>query len=120
MRHMSETPGTPTAPTSTATAPPPPPASVAPHQTPKVFKAAAWVTIAAGTVFIVAVIFFTGYALGRHAGHGGYHHRHHKHDAMMLRPGTPHAGPAAVRPGPGPAGPGQVPRSVSPPATTAP
>lgn len=42
---MSETSETPTPP---------------PHQTPKVFKAAAWVAIAAGTVFIVAVIFFTG------------------------------------------------------------
>lgn len=88
---MSETSETPTPP---------------PHQTPKVFKAAAWVAIAAGTVFIVAVIFFTGYILGKHAGHGGFHHRqHHQHPAMMLRPGSPHGGPAAVRPGPGPAGP---------------
>lgn len=103
---MSETSETPTPP---------------PHQTPKVFKAAAWVAIAAGTVFIVAVIFFTGYILGKHAGHGGFHHRqHHQHPAMMLRPGSPHGGPAAVRPGPGPGGPGQVPSSVSPPATRAP
>lgn len=41
---MSETSETPTPP---------------PHQTPKVFKAAAWVAIAAGTVFIVAVIFLS-------------------------------------------------------------
>lgn len=97
---MSETSETPTPP---------------PHQTPKVFKAAAWVAIAAGTVFIVAVIFFTGYILGKHAGHGGFHHRqHHQHPAMMLRPGSPHGGPAAVRPGPGPGGrPGAVVRQSS-------
>ncbi|MXI81048.1 hypothetical protein GR254_15030, partial [Mycobacterium tuberculosis] len=33
----------------------------------------------------------------KHAGHGGFHHRqHHQHPAMMLRPGSPHGGPAAV------------------------
>lgn len=74
---MSETSETPTPP---------------PHQTPKVFKAAAWVAIAAGTVFIVAVIFFTGYILGKHAGHGGFHHRqHHQHPAMVATQRVPRA-----------------------------
>ncbi|VAZ80801.1 hypothetical protein LAUMK4_05155 [Mycobacterium persicum] len=96
-------------------APPPPPAlPPAPHQTPKVFKAAAWVAIAAGIVFIVAVIFFTGFRLGMQSGHGGYgHHRHHKPHAMMHRMGGPNGGVPAVSPG----GPAQVPSSVAP-ATT--
>ena len=41
---------------------------------------AAWVGIVAGTVFIVAVIFFSGFILGAHAGGGHHgHHGHHRH-----------------------------------------
>lgn len=116
---MSETSETPTVRSSTATAPAPPP-----YKTPKVFLFAAWVAIVAGIVFIVAVIFFTGYSLGRHAGHGGFHH--HKHHAMMMHPhrfGGPGGGPGATPPGgpasvtPGAPGPGQIPSSVSPSRT---
>lgn len=115
MRLMSETSETPTTATSTA-----PYALVpAPHKTPKVFQVAAWVAIVAGIVFIVAVIFFSGYSLGRHAGHhGGFHHGHHKQHAMMIHPRAPIGGPAAT-PGGGPisvrpGAPGQVPSSVVP------
>ncbi|QUR69274.1 hypothetical protein F6B93_21335 [Mycobacterium spongiae] len=103
------------------TSPAPPPAAPAVHQTPKVFKAAAWVVTVAGIVFIVAVIFFTGFRLGMHSGHDGFrHHRNHKHPAMMLRPGMPHGGAPAMRPGTGPAGPGQLPSAVSPSAAPTP
>src|SRR5271156_3803993 len=72
MRLMSETSETPTVRSSTATAPVPASTDPAPyiHKTPKVFLLAAWVAIVAGIVFIVAVIFFAGFGLGRHAGHG--------------------------------------------------
>ncbi|MHA7655085.1 hypothetical protein ACX9NJ_06035 [Mycobacterium sp. ML2] len=118
---MSEISDTPTAPTSTAVAPPPPAERVE-DRTPKVFKAAAWVAIVAGIVFIVAVIFFTGFRLGVAAGHGGHQRHHHKHAGMMHRSGLPNNGGApAVSPGTGPAGPSQVPPSVAPsvaPSTT--
>ena len=128
---MSETPENTTVRSSTATDPAPVPATGAPHKTPRVFQVAAWVAIVAGTVFIVAVIFFTGFVLGRYAGfpghHGGFHH--HKHHAMMMHPHGPGgpggAGPAAM-PGGGPgttrpgSGPGQVPSSVSPSVTPSP
>ena len=87
----------------------------APSRTPRVFAFAAWVAIVAGIVFIVAVIFFTGFTLGRHAGHhGGFHHKHH---AMMMHPhrfggpggfGGPAGGPAAVEGG----GPASAPKAV--------
>ncbi len=121
MRVMSEISDTPTTRTSTAVAPP---AAVdhVEHRTPKVFKAAAWVAIVAGIVFIVSVIFFTGFRLGLAAGHGGGHHRHHKHHpAMMHHSGFPgNGGAPAVSPGTGPGGPGQVPSSVTPSVTPSP
>ncbi|WP_235192550.1 hypothetical protein [Mycobacterium asiaticum] len=81
---MSEISDTPTTRTSTAVAPQPV------HTTPKVFRAAAWVAIVAGIVFIVSVIFFTGFRLGLAAGHGGHHGHHHKHHpAMFHRSGFP-------------------------------
>jgi hypothetical protein len=113
---MSEISDTPAARTSTAVAPPP--VERVEHRTPKVFKAAAWVAIVAGIVFIVSVIFFTGFRLGLAAGHGGGHHRHHKHHpAMMHRSGFPTNGGAQQV---GPGGPAQVPSSVSPSVTPSP
>ncbi len=63
-------------------------------------QAAAWVAIVAGVVFIVGSVFFTGYFLGRHSGHGNWGHgggRHH---------GGPGTGqmmpmPPMMAPGPG-------------------
>jgi hypothetical protein len=125
---MSETSDTPTVRTHTATAP----AATEPvlHRTPRVFTFAAWVAIVAGIVFIVAVIFFSGFTLGRQAGHhGGFHHKHH---AMMMHPhrfggpggpGGPGGAPGAIQGGgpasatPGAPGPGQIPSSVVPSRT---
>ena len=102
---MSETSETPTVRTATATAPPPPPPAEVVHRTPRVFHFAAWVAIVAGIVFIVSVIFFSGYVLGKHSGHGGFHHGHHMHHAMMWHPrhggpGGPGGGPGAIEKGP--------------------
>ena len=141
---MSETSETPTVRTHTATAPAPA-VEAAPYGTPRVFRFAAWVAIVAGIVFIVAIIFFTGYTLGRHSGHGGFHHGHKHHATMHHRMGpggpggaggapggpgggtggaggpgapsttSPSGGPTAVRPS---AGVGQLPPSVFRSATT--
>lgn len=135
MQFMSETPEFETEPTTSpvATAPPPPayaerPAYVEPvRRKPKrLFQAAAWVVIVAGSVFIVAVIFFTGFILGAHSGgHRGHHHgqnmgmMHHEGPPMMpmrpsfIFPGGPGGsdifpgGPGQFGPGPGNSGPGQ-------------
>ena len=131
---MSETSETPTVRTATATLPPPDAPVEVVHRTPRVFQFAAWVAIVAGIVFIVSVIFFSGYALGKHSGHG--HHHGHMHHAMMGGhphrfggpggPGGPWGPPGAVAPGapapaaPGAPGPSQIPSSVLPSHTTTP
>jgi hypothetical protein len=82
---------------------------------------AAWVGIVAGVVFIVAVVFFSGFVLGAHGGRGGGgHHRGGpgmtmNHEGPMMR-----QGPGFVFPG-GPGGPGmQGPGTQSQtPSTTA-
>ena len=109
---MSETSETPTVRTATATAPPPDAPVEVVHRTPRVFQFAAWVAIVAGIVFIVSVIFFSGYILGKHS--GGHHHGH-KHHAMM---GHPHrfGGPGGPGGQWGPGGPGAVPPGATPPA----
>jgi hypothetical protein len=94
---------------------------------------AAWVGIVAGTVFVVAVIFFTGFILGAHAG-GGHHHGHHgggdREFSMHHRggpaggfnrqgPGGPGApgGPGGPGAPGGPGGPGaQQPQGPQPPS----
>lgn len=75
------------APTETA---PPPPAAVAsppPHKQSRLNQVAAWVGIVAGSVFIVAVIFGTGFVLGAHSGDRGFN----RHEAVMFKqhPGPP-------------------------------
>ena len=127
---MSETSDTPTVRTATATAPPPPSPAEVVHRTPRVFAFAAWVAAIAGIVFILAVVFFSGFILGHGGGHHGGHH--HKHHAMMMHPhrfggpggpGGPGGGPAAVQGGgpasatPGVPGPSQIPSSVAPSRT---
>jgi hypothetical protein len=127
---MSETSETPTVRSATATAPAPAEPVVV-HRTPRVFQAAAYVAIVAGTVFVLAVIFFTGFMLGKSTGHHGHHGHHHKHHAMVHPhrfggpggpggPGWPGAnqqpgGPGAVQPGA--PGPSQIPSSVAPSRT---
>jgi hypothetical protein len=106
---MSETPEPPTQPKPTSAAPPAPPPGGPPQaaapwqagQSSRLYKVAAWVAIVAGVVFIVAVIFFSGFTLGRHSHGYWYQHRHHG----MFMPGGPPGGPSM---GPmGPMGPGQ-------------
>jgi len=81
------------------------------RRTSRVVTVAAWVGIVAGTVFVVAVIFFSGFILGKHSdgggkfgGPGGGRH----HEMMFDRgfaPGSPMM-PARPGPGMGPGGPG--------------
>jgi hypothetical protein len=94
---------------------------------------AAWVGIVAGVVFIVAVIFFSGFILGAHSGghRGGWHHGGGHHGFAMMHHGGPpmfQMGPGGDRPrspfGPGgPGGPnfqGPSPQQPTGPSTTAP
>lgn len=149
---MSETPNHETEPTTApvTTVPPttvPPtatyadrPAYVEPaprRKSQRLYQVAAWVGIAAGSVFIVAVIFFTGFALGAHSG-GGYGGGRHGQEMGMHRgdgppmmpmrpsfifpggPGGPGGfgpggpGQGEFGPGPGNAGPGQAPQAPTP------
>ncbi len=58
------------------------------------FRALAWVGIAAGSLFIVATVFFSGYVIGQHSGGGGHHGRH----AMLIpRPPMGPDGPEGPR-----------------------
>lgn len=77
----------------------------------RLYRALAWVGIAAGSPFIAGSIFFGGYVLG-HNGGGGHHGPH----AMMLRPF--HGSEAK----PPPDGPDDGPRSarLTPPAAPSP
>ena len=88
---------------------------------------AAWVGIVAGVVFIVAVIFFSGFVLGAHAGKGhGGHHRggqgtsmHHEGPMMHQWPGFGSPGGPGGPGGPGMRGP-QPSQSPTPSTSTAP
>lgn len=64
-----------------------PPVVVAPKPN-RLYQAAAWVAIVAGTLFIVGAVFCTGFVLGRHSDGSGYpgYHRHGWSE-MMMRPG---------------------------------
>ncbi len=86
---------------------------------------AAWVGIVAGIVFIVAVIFFSGFILGSHAGGHRGGHGPGRDFAIMHRGGPPMSpmGPGGPRggfpgPGAGPGGPGV--QSPAPPTSSAP
>jgi hypothetical protein len=107
---MSETPDQSTdatAPldTEVPVAAPAPPAERRPN---RLNQVAAWVAIVAGTLVILAVVFFSGFILGRHADGGPQHHRHHGHHMMFDRGGPmgPPPMPPGMHPG-GPSGPGE-------------
>ncbi|MEB3052055.1 hypothetical protein KV112_20300 [Mycolicibacter sp. MYC123] len=100
---MSESPA------PTVPAPPPPPAK--PN---RLYQAAAWVVIVAGTVFVGAVIFCTGAYLSDGGGRGNPHGPCMMHGgpspmAPDSGPGWPGFRPAG--PGNGPGGPGGPPPS---------
>jgi hypothetical protein len=123
-----------TGPVATATPPPtePPAVVTEPRGHSRLTAVAAWVGIVAGVVFIVAVVFFSGFFLGAHSGggHVGWGHGHRHHGSMMHRGGPPMfpMGPRGDfdRPGPGmqppfgPGGPNSGPQQPGGPTTTAP
>ncbi|WP_319457589.1 MULTISPECIES: hypothetical protein [unclassified Mycobacterium] len=92
---------------------PPAPQPVVVRQSSRVTQVAAWVGIVAGVVFIVGAIFFSGFVLGAHSGHGGRHHGGGGPEISMHRQGPPPMFPGPMmRPGPGfvfPGGPGGFP-----------
>lgn len=119
---MSETTSTSepaTGPVATTTPPPsapPPPAYIGPERDTRRSRLSAvalWVGVVAGIVFIVAVIFFSGFILGRHSTGGGYERGH---EPMMFHRGGPPPVPVFPmgprgqfeRPPFGPGGPGQA------------
>jgi hypothetical protein len=101
---------------------------------PRLTAVAAWVGVVAGVVFIVAVIFFSGFVLGAHSGggHRGGHHGGGDRDFAIMHRGGPPMFPGPMDPGPregferpgpgfGPGGPGaQQPEPPQPPTTTGP
>jgi hypothetical protein len=137
---MSETPERPTETTgpisaqTVAPAPPSPPPSpvvpAQPHRPNRLNQAAAWVGIVAGAVFIVAVVFGTGFMLGKHS--GGPHFDRDREAVVFKHRGPVPMGPMGpmgqfergpfVMPPPGlaPQQPPQSPQSPGAPTTTAP
>jgi hypothetical protein len=133
---MSETPDytTETTPVVTSTAPVvETPAVVTERRSNRLYRALAWVGIVAGTVFIVAVVFFSGFILGRHAGGPGHFGHHRGHGQMMMDHGHGGRGFGDRGPGhgpgmwggpggtggpgnPGPGGPGNPGEPPTPPA----
>jgi hypothetical protein len=101
----------PAAPAPAAPAPAAPaPVYAEPRRHGRLTAVAAWVGIVAGVVFIVAVIFFSGFVLGAHSGgHGGGGHGDRDHGFMIQRGGPPPMFPMMPRGSferPGPFGPG--------------
>lgn len=111
---MSERTTTPSEPSEAATAPvsTSPPAATEPTVEPRTVyvqqspsrlnNAAAWVGIAAGSVFIIAVIFGAGVFVGKNIGDGP--RRHHQGHEMMQRQGAgmfPPGLPGGFERGPG-------------------
>ncbi|MDG4665150.1 hypothetical protein [Mycobacterium sp. 236(2023)] len=109
---------------------PPPPVApqvvYVPQPPSRLNKIAVWVGIVAGSVFTVAVIFGTGFVVGKNVGDDGPRF-HHRGSEMMLRPGPAMfpmgPPPGGLERGPGfagPFGPGgpmiEVPRPPGPPA----
>lgn len=105
MSEEAETPTTPVAPVTTVS--PAEPVVVERKRHNKLFQAVAWVGIAAGATFIVAVVFFSGFYLGK-TSDGGHHGGPHHEAGMFHREGPPHMffpGGPGERGGPG--GPGE-------------
>jgi hypothetical protein len=112
----------PTAPLAPTPPPPPPP------RPSRLNQVAAWVGIVAGVVFIVAVVFGSGFMVGKNVGHRGFDR---DHGPVMFHRGGPPPFPMGPRGEfgrpPGfifPGGPGfqapEPPQSPGSPTTTAP
>lgn len=119
--------------TDTLTAEPPRREPVVHERPNRLNQALAWVGIVAGVVFIVAVVFFSGFIIGKHSGgHGAWaHHMHGVHvfhrggPPPMMGPGTwmgpgGQMGPGGPMGPGGQMGPGQQGPGVPPSPTTAP
>jgi hypothetical protein len=97
---MSETsqPESATGPIESVSVPPASEPVVVERKPSRLNQVAAWIGIAAGSVFIVGAIFFSGFFLGLVAGHGGHgghgHHRGGQESSMH------HQGPPMMFPGP--------------------
>jgi hypothetical protein len=132
---MSETPTSSSEPPTSPVAGPPQAQPVVrdePRRS-RVTAAAAWVGIVAGVVFIVAVIFFSGFVLGSHSGgHRGHDGHRGDQGSMMFHRGPPpmfQMGPRGQFGGPGmqfgpggpgseaPSGPSSGPQSPAPTST---
>lgn len=124
---MSETSESPTARTDAmAGVVSPPRHDYADHRPTRLLQVLAWVGIIAGVVFIVAVIFFSGFVAGRAS--GGYSGWHHGYQGGQMGPGGTWpggmmgpggTGPAQLGPG-GMMGPGQPSTTRTPPFTQRP
>jgi len=100
------------------TVPPPPPEHRLPN---RLYQAAAWVAIVAGTVFIVGAVLYAGFILGRHSGYGGpgtggWRDRDNAQFHQRMAPPLMPMGPGIGQGGPG-MGPGTGP-GMTPPAQT--
>lgn len=73
-------------------------------RTKRLFQAAAWVAIVAGTLFIVATVFLAGFFMGRHSGHHWHGHGGGHHSMQRAFGGAPMMAPGM---GPGQMGPGR-------------
>jgi hypothetical protein len=76
------------------------------HRDRRLHRTLAWVGIVAGVVFTVAVIFFSGLALGRASGGYGWHRGYQ--GGQMTPGGCPMMGPGGGMMGPGMKGPGMM------------
>jgi hypothetical protein len=105
---MSETPESPTRPTTVATE------AAVPVKPYWLYRLAAWVVIVAGIVFIVLSVFFAGFKVA-HLGHHHCHHHGWRHHHSMTQDGPQHHGQGAEfhRGFVGP-GPSHTPESVAP------
>jgi hypothetical protein len=125
---MSEThehPTDTTGPVSAQPVAPPPPPLLPQYKPSRLTQVAAWVGIVAGVVFIVAVIFFSGFTLGRHSGGGHFGDGHQRfaefHHRMPMGPmGQFERPPAFEFPGGPGVQPPQPPQGPGGPTTTAP
>lgn len=75
-----------------------------------------WVGITAGVVFIVAVVFFSGFFIGRHSGGYSFGGRDGVPGMMWPQRGGPY-GPGMMGPN-GPWGPSQQPSATTAPSPT--